>query len=225
MPPRGGMGWAGPAPRPVPPPAPARAGSRPRAAPRQAVSGPGSAGRCVARRPVRVAAGGGTVRPGPARRPRAGKSVGQWGWRAAARHGPAWPGRCLRGPPAAGAVSHPAVPMALPPGCPASRRHHPDSHCGERIRSARPKLGRTGIFGRGGRRALLTLTVIGRGRYPSWTSMRFSMPAVPAQRGWSRGSGCGDSPRLDAHCPGRGATDQVPHVKAYHCAHFQPQGR
>ena len=31
-------------------------------------------------------------------------------------------------------------------------------------------------------------------------------------------------PRLDDH-PGRGPTDQVPYVKAYDCAHFQPQGR
>jgi hypothetical protein len=41
--------------------------------------------------------------------------------------------------------------------------------------------------------ARLALTVIGYGRYPSQASMRISMPAVPAQRGWSRGGGCGDS--------------------------------
>jgi hypothetical protein len=39
--------------------------------------------------------------------------------------------------------------------------------------------------------ARLALTVIGYGRYPSQASMRISMPAVPAQRGWSRGGGCG----------------------------------
>jgi hypothetical protein len=71
--------------------------------------------------------------------------------------------------------------------------------------------------------ARLALTVIGCGRYPSQASMRISMPAVPAQRGWSRGSRCGDT--LAWTIIRRGPKDQVPYVKAYDCAHFQPQGR
>src|SRR5262249_20148363 len=140
------------------------------------------------RRRVRVAAER-ARRPGPDRRRHAGRNRDQRGSHASAG---------LR--PAAG-----RGPVVRAPGRPAGRaaarrRVHPHNPWRERI----PPNGcarADGLFvgftrespAAAGDAVRLALTVIGYGRYPSGAFLRFSMPAVPAQRGWSRGGGRGDS--------------------------------
>ena len=83
-----------------------------------------------------------------------------------------------------------------PVGSPAGRRpRHPDSPSRERIvLRGGPRADRQfacparAVRPSGPPGSSLALTVTGKGRYPSWTSMCVRMPAVPAQRGWLRGS-------------------------------------
>ena len=95
-----------------------------------------------------------------------------------------WPAR-----PAAGRAGRPGAcasdwprgcSSARPPAEPMARAYPPErlTTCGQAFCRFQARL---------------ALTVIGYGRYPSQASLRISMPAVPAQRGWSRGGGCGDS--------------------------------
>ena len=75
----------------------------------------------------------------------------------------------------------------------------------------------------GARLVLLALTVIGCGRYPcssvhAYPHARGTRSAGLVTRQWMR-----DSLALDDH-PGAGPRIRS-HMKAYDCAHFQPQGR
>lgn len=120
--------------------------------------------------------------------------------------------------PGPGRRATPRCGAAFPPGCPAGRRHHPGSPCGERISSARrswagpvfwplrPVLG--DHFDRAS-----------TGRYPSWTSTCVRMPA---QRGWL--ADASDSPH-PVSPPSRLPRVRRPrigshHTKAYHRAHI-----
>src|SRR5215470_11949322 len=70
---------------------------------------------------------------------------------------------------------------------------------------------------------MLRFAVPGAGRYPYLTSMSISMPAVPRSE-WGRvAAGAADS--LAAGLAQGAGPEQVPQMKAYDCAHIQPQGR
>ena len=179
-------------------PASARGGSR--SYPRRAF--PQGPVRAAARRPHRRAEVGRPAHPESPWRERILLRASH----SAVRHFPR-PGTREHGPRAG--RSYPAYPSGY--GTP-DRRSSPTT-------AAR----RRDLAGHDGAYRMLHFAVLRAGRYSYETSMRISMPAVPRSAVGRVAAGAADS--LAAGLAQGAGPEQVPQMKAYDCAHIQPQGR